>query len=290
MSDAQLLADFDRWLRAERGASPATSRAYQHTLARLVTHQSGVGRTLLTVTRMDLRGFLFAAGRGRKAVTVARHSSAIRAFYKWMRKTERLPVDPSADLGRPKTGLTLPRTATVDELSRVLDTAADEAPTRDAALLELMYGAGLRVGEVAALAIGDVDLVDGLVRVRRGKGGKERRVPMGVAAVDAVRAWLGERPDTEHDRLFVNVRGGPLTDRSMRRIVQARGRAGGVSRLHPHALRHSFATHLLDSGADLRAIQEMLGHASLSTTQRYTHVSVERLMEMHRRAHPHGKE
>ncbi len=289
MTDADLVQTFSRWLRAERGASPATEKAYLQTLERLVAHQATNGRTLETVTRLDLRGFLFLVGRGRKAVTVARHASAIRAFYRWMRKTDRLPVDPAADLGRPKVGRTLPRTATVDEMTHVLDAAEDEAPARDMALIELMYGAGLRVGEAAALAIGDVDLIDGVVRVRRGKGGKERRVPMGGAAVAAIRAWIAERPMADHDRLFTNRRGGPLTDRSMRRIVQARGRAGGVSRLHPHALRHSFATHLLDAGADLRAIQEMLGHASLSTTQRYTHVSVERLMDMHRRAHPHGK-
>jgi len=144
------------------------------------------------------------------------------------------------------------------------------------------------VGEAAALDVADVDLREGMVRVRDGKGGKERIVPMGDGAVAAVRRWLAERPAADEAALFLNARGGRLSDRSMRRIVREVGQAGGLARLHPHALRHSCATHMMDGGADLRGIQEQLGHASLSTTQRYAHVSVQRLLDAHRRHHPHG--
>ncbi|MEZ4241306.1 MAG: tyrosine-type recombinase/integrase [Myxococcota bacterium] len=158
---------------------------------------------------------------------------------------------------------------------------------RDRAALELLYGAGLRVGELCALDRRDVDLTDGgWVRVRRGKGGKERRVPMGAAAVDAVGALLHAVDGAPEDPLFRNARNRRISDRTVRRVVERAGQAVGASGLHPHALRHSFATHLLDAGADLRGIQELLGHASLSTTQRYTHVSVQGLLDTYRAAHP----
>lgn len=284
-----LLARFEGVLVAERGARPRTVVAYLHTLRRLEAHLATRRKHVATATRLDLRGFLFEVGRDRTPATVARHVAAVRALYRWMLRTGRLEADPAADLAPPRVGRTLPRTATVDALGRLLDDAAAERSNRDRALLELLYGAGLRVGEAAALRLGDLDLNGGIVAVRDGKGGKERRVPMGRSAVDALRAWLLERPVAAHDHVFLNRRGGPLSDRSMRRVVDEAGRGGGIPGLHPHALRHSYATHMLDAGADLRGIQELLGHASLSTTQRYTHVSVERLLDVHRQAHPHGR-
>lgn len=282
-----LLDRFRGVLQAERGAAPGTVRAYLDTLSRLAVH---LGDTPFTeVARVQLRSFLAVVGRGRAPATRARHVAAIRAFYRWLHKTGRIDADPAADLSPPSVGRGLPKTVEVDALSRLLDTAHAGRSSRDVAVLEVLYGAGLRVAEAAALRLGDLDLRAGIVAVRRGKGGRERRVPMGTAAVDALRRWLAERPPADHDAVFVNARGGPLSDRSMRRLVHDAGLRGDVHGLHPHALRHSAATHMLDAGADLRGIQELLGHKSLSTTQRYTHVSVERLLDVHRRAHPHGR-
>ena len=282
---AELVDRYLAHLRVERGGSAETERAYRATLEALVAHLGD--RPLAEARRPDLRAFLFHVGRGRTAGTLARHVVALRGFYRWLKRTGRAVADPTTTLRPPRPDRTLPRTATEPELDRLLDDGA--RPARDAALLELLYGAGLRVGEAAALRLDDLDLADGLVRVRRGKGGKERRVPMGASAVAALRAWLAEREPADTPAVFLNRRGGALTSRSMRRIVDAAGRTGRVDGLHPHALRHSFATHMLDAGADLRAIQELLGHASLSTTQRYTHVTLDRLLDVHRSAHPHGR-
>jgi site-specific recombinase XerC len=213
--------------------------------------------------------------------------AALRAWFAWLVDRGALAASPADELRPPKVGVRLPRVAREDELAALLDGAVLSA--RDQAVVEVLYGAGLRVGEAAALDVDDLDLVDGVVSVRRGKGGRERRVPMGLAAVDAVRAWLTVRPPSDEPALWVGATGRRLSDRTLRRVVDRAGRAGDVTGLHPHALRHSAATHMLDAGADLRAIQEQLGHRSLSTTQRYTHVSVERLMDVHRAAHPHGK-
>ena len=157
------------------------------------------------------------------------------------------------------------------------------------AVLEVLYGCGLRVSELSALDVEDLDLKQATLAVRKGKGGKERRVPMGPPAVRGLSAWLEERPEVDHRAVFLNTRNSRLSPRSIRRLLRRVGIASDNPGLHPHALRHSFATHLLGNGADLRGIQEMLGHASLSTTQRYTHVSVEGLREVYRRSHPHAR-
>jgi integrase/recombinase XerC len=276
---------FDAFLRVERGASDHTRRAYTRTIERLAAH---LDCPLRSATKRDLRGFLFAVGRGRKKATVARHIAALRTYYRWLERRGVVDASPAESLRPPAVGRGLPRVASVQELDGLLAGEATGS-ARDLALLEVLYGAGLRVGELEMLDVADVDLEAQVLRVRHGKGGKERRVPMGQPATDAVAAWLDIRKPVG-DALFQNRRGGRLTSRSIRRIVKAAGRRHDVAGLHPHALRHSYATHLLDAGADLRAIQELLGHASLSTTQRYTHVSIERLMEAHRRAHPHGRD
>jgi integrase/recombinase XerC len=284
--DVARLARFLDFLRVERGCSPHTVRAYGRTLERLRTHLERAGRTTLTARRIDLRSFLFEAGRGRASATLARHVAALRTYGAWLVETAQV-ADATAllELEPPKVGRHLPRFVSVAKADDLLELPA---PARDRALCELLYGAGLRVGEACALDPGDLDLGTGLVTVRKGKGGKERRVPMGRAAAEAVSVWLDERGD-EPGPLFLNARGARMSDRTARRVVARLGRATGVPELHPHTLRHSFATHLLDAGADLRGIQELLGHASLSTTQRYTHVSVQSMLDTYRRAHPRSR-
>lgn len=288
MSDAaragSATAAWASYLRAERGFAPGTLRAYVDTITRLLTWCGP--RDPATLRRADLRAFLATVGRDWSPATRARHVAALRAWYAWRVDRGEQPTSPADQLRAPKVGVRLPHVAREDELEAVAE--REGLSTRDAAIVELLYGAGLRVAELAAVDVHDVDLREGMVAVRAGKGGRERRVPMGAAAVDAVRAWLAVRPASPSPALLVNPRGGRLTDRTLRRVVDRAGVAAGVPGLHPHALRHSCATHMLDGGADLRAIQEQLGHKSLSTTQRYTHVSVERLLAVHRAAHPHG--
>lgn len=274
-------------LRVERGASANTVRAYAYTLGQLEAFlRSQPGGPLATgANRSQLRALLFRLGRGRAPATLARHVAALRAFYEWLLRLGVLSASPAADLVTPKVGTRLP-----DVLSqaRAADLFEGPAPARDRALIEVLYGCGLRVSEVSNLDRGDVDLKAGCVHVRRGKGGKARIVPMGPPAVAAVAALL-HQADTQEGALFRNARGRRLQPRSIWRIVRRSGIEVGAAGLHPHTLRHSFATHLLEGGADLRAIQEMLGHASLSTTQRYTHVSVDALRDVYRSAHPHAR-
>lgn len=285
--DAALLERFRDHLRAERGLSPATLVAYLGTLERLHRHLAVRERSLLSATRADVRSFVFLVAKGCKPASVARHVAAVRTLYRWLRHTGRIEVSPVDDLRPPSHRPPLPRVASESELDRLFEEGAPGA--RERALYELMYGSGLRVGEVEQLRLGDVDLDGGLVTVRRGKGGRERRVPLGPTGVEAVRAWTEQRLPVEHDALFTNQRGGRLSQRSIRRLLGDEAGQLGILGLHPHALRHSFATHMLDHGADLRGIQELLGHSSLSTTQRYTHVSVQRMLDVHRDAHPHGR-
>jgi len=273
-------------LRVERGASAHTLRAYHRTLTDLHAHLAGLGRGWAEARRIDLRSYLFAAGHQRAPATLARHVAAIRTFYRWLLREGVVERSIAEDLQRPKVGQHLPRVLSVPQAEELVEHEA--LSPRDRAVIELLYGAGLRVGELEALDRDDCDLHEGMVRVRRGKGGKERRVPMGPHAVEAVRAWLATRDD-DQPALFLNARGGRLGQRSIRRVLDEAGRRAGLSGVHPHALRHSYATHLLDAGADLRGIQELLGHSSLSTTQRYTHVSVEALLDTWRHAHPHAR-
>lgn len=270
-------------LRAERGTSNHTVRAYRTSLSALAAFLSLRGTSLERATRADLRRWLFDAARGPS--TVARHVAAMRTFYAWLQREGVVESSPAATLRSPSVPRPVPDVPQEKPLGALLD---HTEATRDRAILELLYGAGLRVSEAAALDLHDVDFESGLVHIRHGKGDRERRVPMGAQAASALRAWLAERPASEEQALFLGRRGGRLSDRMIRRVVEAAGARGGLPGLHPHALRHACATHMLDAGADLRAIQEQLGHATLSTTQRYTQVSVEHLLQVHRKAHPHG--
>lgn len=275
------------FLRAERAASPHTLRAYGVDLQSLAA--AVAPRSLLTLGVLDLRRWL-AARQGAPA-SMLRHISGFRTFYRWALREGLIAESPAERLATPKVPLGLPRVLEVDEADVVVEDPAGSGwrQLRNTAIVEVFYVSGLRVSEVAGLDVGDVDLREQVVRVRAGKGRKDRVVPTGPTVVAAVEAWLSER-GTAPGALFRNGRGGRLTVRGIYDVVRASGARHGIAGVHPHALRHSFATHLLGGGADIRSIQEMLGHASLSTTQRYTHVEIEQLQRTWERAHPHGRD
>jgi integrase/recombinase XerC len=248
------------------------------------------------IDTLAVRGFVARMSRsGLGKASIARKLSAVRSFLNHAEREGRIKSNPARGVPTPRVPKGLPRDLTVDETFNLLDhiEGDDLAAVRDTALLELLYASGLRVGELVALNLEDVDLGDGIVRVL-GKGNKERLVPFGAKAVRALRRWNDRcrelRAKSHEVAVFLNLRGGRLTDRSVRRILNRRLREAAIrARVSPHALRHSFATHLLGAGADLRAIQELLGHASLSTTQRYTHVSTDALMRVYDRTHPRAR-
>lgn len=299
-------AAFLRWLAAEKRASAATVDTYRRTLTELAGFLAAqrlppdARRFTLVVLRAYLAHTHGARGATAAPATLAKKIATLRSFGRFLLRRGEVTANVAAQLKTPKVPRALPRFLTVDEAFRVVEAPAedpqrdDELRARDRAILELLYGAGLRVSELAGARLDDIDLVTRRVRVL-GKGGKERIAPFGPAAGDALAGWLavratvharrGEQPATE--RLFLGVRGTELTPRQVQNIVRRYGALGaGRGDLHPHALRHSCATHLLDAGADLRGIQELLGHASLGTTQRYTHVSLDRLMAVYDKAHP----
>ncbi len=288
MDDAELVERWLRWLHVERALRPLTLRAYRGELLRLAEGLAERGTSLLGADHRALRAWLGSLPPCAPA-TLQRRLAAIRNFYRWCLR-EGLRADSPADrLASPRVPAPSPDVLGVAEAAEVVEARVSTGRTarRNRALLELLYGAGLRVGEAVALDVDDVLLGEGLVTVRDGKGGRSRRVPMGDAAVAALEAWLAARGRAPGP-LFLNRSGGRLSARWARRVVADAGRSVGLAGVHPHQLRHSCATHLLAAGADLRAIQEQLGHASLSTTQRYAHVDVEQLLEVHRRAHPRG--
>ncbi len=285
-----LLTRWLEYLRVSLGYAKGTLRAYGHSAGTLDHWRIEAEKEWSDLRRADLRAWLFRVGRGRSAATVARHISAVRALFAWMVDEGLLAVSYAEGLQPPRVRLPLPDVLSVAQAARLCDTeaAARAVAVRDQAILEVLYGAGLRVGELVALDWEHLGLADGQIRVVLGKGGKERRVPMGPPAVLALQA-LALEEGRSSGPVFRNQRGVRLSDRSVRRVLAQLGAARGAPGLHPHALRHSFATHLLSSGADLRGIQELLGHASLSTTQRYTAVSVRDMQAAYRRAHPHAR-
>jgi integrase/recombinase XerC len=293
------VAAFARHLRSERGHSEHTCRAYLGDVSDLLafTADRGVG-DLRDLHLSDLRSWLAQlSDRGAARATVARRAAAARAFLRWAQHTGRIDSDPSLRLVAPRRTRTLPGVLRQEEATGLLDVAAvaadDDDPIhlRDLAVLELLYASGIRVGELVGLDIDDVDFEADVVTVM-GKGAKERSVPFGGPARVALKAWLeGARPRvavaTSGPALFLGRRGRRVDPRQVRSAVHAMlSHVPGAPDLGPHGLRHSAATHLLEGGADLRAVQEMLGHASLATTQIYTHVSVERLRTSYQQAHP----
>lgn len=300
------LAAFDRHLSAERAVSAHTRKAYVADLGRFLDFLSGtfLDRKLAEIDARDVdvlavRAFLASLRqRGLAKTSLLRHLSALRTFFAFLRREGRVATNPAAAVRGPRAPVTLPRTLSVPEASAVVEApdASTALGARDRALLELLYATGLRVSELVGLNLPDVDLPARQVRTL-GKGKKERIVPFGEPAAEALLAWLGVRASlraavlrSDRDPLFTNARGTRLTDRSVRRVLDRALFAAEVDRgASPHSLRHSFATHLLSAGADLRVIQELLGHASLATTQRYTHLDVDRLMEVYRKAHPKAR-
>jgi integrase/recombinase XerC len=301
MSWEDALAGFARFLRAERGFSEHTQRAYLSDVRQLAADVGS--KPPARVGPDDVRAFLAAQHRSRAPTTLGRRLAALRTFFRWLVREGARDADPTLGLPAPRAPRPLPRPIAVDDVTALLDVpraagaASDPAALRDQALFELMYGAGLRVGEIVALDVRDLDLVRGEVRVW-GKGGKERVVPLPEAARVALGAHLAVRrePGVLAQPLFTKAAAGAgakprrLSDRDARRSLKKRAlEAGLTGRVHPHRMRHSYATHLLDMGADLRAIQELLGHASLSTTQRYTAVSAERIVAVYDKAHPRAR-
>jgi integrase/recombinase XerD len=274
--------------------APRTVDAYRRDLAAL---SGWLGKAVGTATTGDLERYLAELrAQGLAAATIARRIAALRAFFRHQALLGLRDDNPAAELDLPRRRRKLPRTLSPAEAERLIDAAAGTTPRalRDRALVELLYGGGLRVGEAVALTRGEVDLEARLVRAV-GKGNKERIVPIGRAAADALRRYLSRgRPFLDSRRrpeLFLNARGGALTRAGVFLILRGlAGRAGlEPERVHPHLLRHSFATHLLEGGADLRSVQEMLGHADLATTELYTHVSDRRRRELYFQAHPHAR-
>ena len=273
--------------RVER-ASAHTQRSYLSDLRQLAAFLDERGISLDAATRDDLRAFLASRYSANIPSTLARKQSSLRAFYAHRVRMGHIADSPARRLAFPKRRVSLPNVVSVDDCFAIVDAPSSRtaAGLRDRAALELLYGAGLRVSELVGLNLDDV--AQDTLRVR-GKGGKERIVPLVRKARSALDAYLARRAELRPagNALFLNRRGTRLTSRSVARHLAKHALIAGARRhVHPHALRHSFATHLLDMGADLRGIQELLGHASLSTTQRYTHVSAERLLQAYEDAHP----
>jgi len=239
------------------------------------------------VDRLSIRKYLSFLHRRNKKSSIARKVSTLRSFYKYLVRERLVPSNPAKAVSTPKVEKPLPTTLTVDEAFRLMEAPVEKRRLRDRAILELLYSSGIRVGELVGVNVNQLDEDLGIVKVM-GKGRKERIVPVGLKAIEALKAYLQERGDVgEEEPLFINSRGGRLTARSIGRLVKKYTKRSGIFRkVSPHSLRHTFATHLLDAGADIREIQEMLGHASLSTTQRYTHLSLGKLMEVYDKAHP----
>ncbi len=292
---------FIDYMDLERGASPHTCRAYRKDLELFAVFLGGKGLPS-DVTKIDYLmirlylGYLYQE-QGIKRSSVVRKLATLRTFFRYLKREGIVGKNPAKMVTTPKGGKDLPHALSVDEVFRLLDAPDAISPLglRDRAILELLYSSGIRVGELTSLNLEHLDLGGGMVRVM-GKGGKERMVPIGSKAAEALRAYLTQRAELigQEKRsprpLFLNYRKGRLTARSVGRMIKKYLLKGGVwKETTPHTFRHSFATHLLDAGADLRGIQELLGHANLSTTQKYTHVSSAKLMEVYDRAHPRAR-
>jgi integrase/recombinase XerC len=296
----RLAGSFLAYLRDQRNYSPATVRAYRSDLDQFLAFLAARGPALLrspaSVDPLVIRAYLGHLHEARESrATTARKLASLRSFFRYLVREGVVQENPARAVRTPRQERKLPRLLSEEEVVALIETPQTRTllGKRDRAILELLYATGMRVGEMVALDLEAVDLSEHVILVR-GKGGKERQVLFGERAREALAGYLAARRASRAraagrgcDALLVNARGTRLTDRSVRRIIASRLRECALKhRISPHGLRHSFATHLLDRGADLRAIQELLGHASLSTTQRYTHVSTERMLRAYRKAHP----
>lgn len=289
---------FIRWLATEKGYSDHTVIGYH---ADLIEFSMFIGEknVLADITASHIRAFVVSLHGRNSSGSVARKLSALRTFFRFAVRRGRIKSDPLSGIVGPKVGRFIPVFLTVDETFALLEapSSSDTYMHRDRAILELLYSTGMRVSELVSRDLGDLDFTEGVLRVR-GKGSKERLVPVGSPAMEAVRGWLPQRSQlireragrgraVEQEAMFLNGRGSRLSARSVERTVKSYGERAGIPQMvTPHALRHSFATHLLEMGADLRSVQELLGHASLSTTQRYTHLTLDHLANVYDKAHP----
>lgn len=279
------------FLKAEKDVSPHTLKAYTQDLREF---DAFVDKKPKNIDNLDIRTFL-ASLYQRKLMksSISRKLASIRSFFKYLHREGYVKSNPAKLVSSPKVPKTLPKFLTIDEVFSLVNTPNGETfkPTRDKAIIELLYSCGLRVSELTSLDISDFDIKETIIRVK-GKGRKERIIPIGTKAMEAIKNYLPERISLKKKSpgLFLNNRGGRLTQRSVRRILVHYSRMINLTGdLSPHTLRHTFATHLLHEGADLRSIQELLGHSSLSTTQKYTHLDIRQLTEVYDKAHPMAK-
>lgn len=292
------IAQFGRWLEVEKGYSLHTVSGYNRDLLEFAGFL-GENPRVTDIGTANIRGFVVSLHGRNSSATVGRKLSALRSFFRYLQRRKLIAADPLAGISGPKVGRAIPVFLTVDETFALLEAPGpqDTFKLRDQAMLELLYSTGMRVSELISRDIPDLDFKTEVLRVR-GKGNKERLVPVGSPALEALNAWLPQRRQLLVDRaargkpattqaLFLNNRGSRLTVRSVERFVRMYGERAGITQIvTPHALRHSFATHMLEMGADLRSVQELLGHASLSTTQRYTHLTLDHLAAVYDKAHP----
>lgn len=292
MSMEKRIEEFLNFLTTEKGASSHTTKNYSIDLREFKKFL--VEKDLKDLTYLDIRAFLaFLKTREYSKSSISRKLACLRSFFKYLARENILPQNPAAGIATPKKEKRLPCFLNLDEVSKLLEAPSKNnwEEKRDKATLEMLYSSGIRVSELVGLNHDDMDFFGGLVRVR-GKGKKERIVPVGQLALRCLKDYLDQKPPKENLHavkrpLFVSRLGGRLTDRSIRRIILKYVRRTGLGKeVSPHTLRHSFATHMLDRGADLRSVQELLGHANLSTTQIYTHVTTQRLKEAYVAAHP----
>jgi integrase/recombinase XerD len=298
----ELTLDFLATLELERGLSRNTLAAYASDLQQFGTFLARRDRDPLTVDPADLAAFVTELASGHDdrppvaPATLQRKIACLRSFYRHLRREELIDHDPTAQLRPPRSRGRLPKVLSRDEVARLLEQPRGSSPgaLRDRALLETMYACGLRASEAVTLELVELDLDAGILRAR-GKGSKERLVPIGSKAVSSLRVYLDQgRPRLvglrDEPRVFVNLRGGGLSRQGLYKIVQGHARTAGLAeRMSPHTLRHTFATHLLAGGCDLRSLQEMLGHADIATTQIYTHLSTDRLRDVYFEAHPRAQ-
>ncbi len=287
----EYVREFIRYMELEKSASRHTLRAYRKDLEEFF---SFVKTPVKEIDINHIRGFIaHRLNDGKSKSTVSRQLATLRSFFKFLHREGYIDFNPARLIQNPKTERRLPRFLTVDEVFSVVEKPEGFGflPVRDRAILELIYSAGLRVSEVSGLSIDDVNLREGYVKVR-GKRRKERIVPIGSKALEALKRYVIERKllKKKTEAFFINRKGGALSDRSIRKIVVKYAKEAGIGgRIGPHTLRHTFATHLLQGGADLRVIQELLGHSSLSSTQVYTHLDITHLMDIYDNSHPLAK-
>lgn len=292
------LTDFIDWLQVERGYSPHTVDGYSRDVAEFFSTLAD-DVAAASISQLHIQSFLSHLYLSNSSSSVARKMSALRTFFRFLAREGHITGDPLSGVAGPKLASHIPVFLTVDEVFSLLEEPGkqDSFKLRDCAVMEMIYSTGMRVSEVVSSDMDNVDFGTGMVRIK-GKGAKERIVPFGNAAAEALQMWFPQRDqfivdrirrghEPERKALFLNSRGTRLTSRSMERMISGYGvRAGIGVRVTPHALRHSFATHLLEMGLDLRTVQELLGHVSLSTTQRYTHLNMEHLTKVYDKAHP----